>query len=65
MYERIANFQVKIAKPDQAKDVIEQAFNELWNADGEIRNKIDKWMHDKQFAMGKEFNIDKDEKEQK
>lgn len=63
--ERIANFQVKIAKPDQAKDVIQQAFNELWNTDSELRNKVDKWMHDKQFAMGKEFNIDKEKEQEK
>ena len=59
--EQIANFKVKIAKPDQR---IQAEFDKLWEAERDLRDKIDKWMQDKDFILGKEFNIDEDVKEQ-
>ena len=66
--QKIANFRVTVAKiiedPNNKSSNIEEKFNELWHTEQEISNHIDAWMVEKGFLLGKEFNIEDNQKEQ-
>ena len=58
--EKAESFRVILANPESKPDKIDAKFAELWKLERQTSEKIDKWMKDKSFVLGKEFNIDED-----
>ena len=58
--EKAESFRVILANPESKPDKINAKFDELWKLERQTSEKIDKWMKDKSFVLGKEFNIDED-----
>ncbi|MBE6667584.1 MAG: hypothetical protein E7607_04650 [Ruminococcaceae bacterium] len=62
--EKVKNFQVIVATPNNESNNITKKFNDLWNSEQELDKHIDEWMKNKGFLLGKEFNIEDNQKEQ-
>lgn len=60
--EKIENFRVLLSNPNCESEQVNIKFDDLWESEKTLNNKIDTWLKGKKFILGDEFKIEEQEK---